>query len=111
MQKLQSMSQKLENSLKTFKENVSGFIKSMKELDNPPVPSYEILILNRKSRNISRQKFFLMRDAMSYVTPEYLYDTENEYYLVDIAKDKHKCIQLNKILNHGKNERSVYAKA
>ena len=95
MQKLQIMSQRLENSLKTFKEGVSGFIKSIKELDNPPVHQYEILVLNRKTRNASREKFFLMKDAMSYVTPQYLYDTENEYYLLDIAKEEHKCIQLN----------------
>lgn len=101
MQKLQIMSSKLENSLKTFRDGVSVFIKSLRELDNPPVPSYEILILNRKSRNATRQKFFRMKDAMSYVTPQYLYDTENEYYLLDIAKEDHRCVQLNKIRNHG----------
>jgi hypothetical protein len=105
------MSQKLENSLKTFKDGVSEFIKSLRELDNPPVPSYEILILNRKTRNTSRERFFQMKDAMSYVTPHYLYDTENEYYLVDVAKEKHKCIQLNKLRTHGQNERSVHAQA
>lgn len=111
MQNLQSMSQKLENSLKTFKEGVSGFIKSIREMDNPPTYQYEILVLNRKSRNASREKFFLMKDAMNYVTPQYLYDTENEYYLLNIEKEEHKCIQLNKIRNHGQNERSIHAKA
>ena len=111
MQKLQIMSQKLENSLKTFKDTVSGFIKCMKELDNPPTYQYEILVLNRKTRISSREKFFKMKDAMSYVTPQYLYDTENEYYLFDIAKEHHKCIQLNKIRKHGQNERSIHAKA
>lgn len=101
MQKPQSMSQKLENSLKTFKDTVSEFIKSIREIDNPPIPSYEILTLNKKTRNTSRAKFFRMKDAMSYVTPHYLYDIENEYYLVDIGKEQHKCIQLNKIRTHG----------
>jgi len=111
MQKLQIMSQKLENSLKTFKDSVSEFIKSLKELDTPPVPSYEILTLNKKTRNTSRAKFFRMKDAMSYVTPHYLYDIENEYYLVDIGKKEHRCIQLNKIRTNGQNERSIHAEA
>jgi hypothetical protein len=111
MQKLQSMSQKLENSLKTFKDTVSEFIKSIREIGNPPIASYEILVLNRKTRISSREKFFKMKDAMSYVTPQYLYDTENEYYLLDIGKEQHKCIQLNKISKHGQNERNIHAKA
>lgn len=111
MLKIQTIFLRLENSLKTFKDKFSKYLKQLREIDNPPMAAYEILILNKKSRNISRERFFLMRDAMSFVTPEYLYDTENEYYLVDIAKNKHGCIQLNKIQKYGKNERSVYAKA
>ncbi len=111
MQKLQIMSQKLENSLRTFKDSVSKFINSIKEIDTPPKTRYEILVLNRQSRNCKRQSFFQMKDAMSSVHPEYLYDTDNEYFLVNTCTPEHKCIKLNKLDTHGKNERSLHASA
>ncbi len=111
MQKLQIMSQKLENSLRTFKEGVSEFIKSIKEVDNPPQTRYEILVLNRQTRNCKRESFFEMKEAMSSVHPQYLFDTENEYFLVNTCTPEHKCIKLNKINTHGKNEGSIHAQA
>ena len=111
MQKLQIMSQKLENSLRTFKDSVSQFINSIKEIDTPPKTRYEILVLNRQTRNCKRQSFFQMKDAMSSVHPEYLYDTDNEYFLVNTCTPEHKCIKLNKLDTHGKNERSLHASA
>lgn len=111
MQKLQIMSLKLENSLRTFKDSVSQFINSIKEIDTPPKTRYEILVLNRQSRNCKRQSFFQMKDAMSSVHPEYLYDTDNEYFLVNTCTPEHKCIKLNKLDTHGKNERSLHASA
>lgn len=111
MQKLQIMSQKLENSLRTFRDSVSEFIKSIKEIDEPPVPRFEILVLNRNSRNCVRKQFFEMREAMSSVTPAYLVDTENEYFLVNTSFPEHKIIKLNKLDTNGKNERSIHAQA
>ena len=111
MQKLQIMSLKLENSLRTFKDSVSQFINSIKEIDTPPKTRYEILVLNRQTRNCKRQSFFQMKDAMSSVHPEYLYDTDNEYFLVNTCTPEHKCIKLNKLDTHGKNERSLHASA
>lgn len=111
MQKLQIMSQKLENSLRTFSNGVSEFIKSVKEIDTPPKTRYEILVLNRQSRNCRRQSFFQMKDAMSSVHPEYLFDTENEYFLINTCTPEQKCIKLNKLDTHGKNERSIHATA
>ena len=109
MQKLQIMSQKLGNSLKTFKEGVSEFIKSVKEIDTPPQTRYEILVLNRQTRHCKRQSFFEMKDAMSFAHPHYLFDTENEYFLVNTCTPEHKCIKLNKLDTNGKNERSFHA--
>lgn len=106
---LQVMSYKLETSIKNIKDGVSDFIKSLREIDHPETPNYEILIMNKKSRNSKRKTFFQMKDAMNYVTPQYLYDTENEYYLLDISKECHGCLQLNKIRNNGQNERSFHA--
>jgi hypothetical protein len=105
------MSQKLENSLRTFKDSVSQFINSIKEIDTPPKTRYEILVLNRQTRNCKRQSFFQMKDAMSSVHPEYLYDTDNEYFLVNTCTPEHKCIKLNKLDTHGKNERSLHTSA
>lgn len=111
MQKLQIMSLKLENSLKTFKDGVSNFIKSIKELDNPPETRYEILVLNKQSRNCKRQAFFQMKEALSSVYPQYLYDVDNEYFLINTCTPEQKCIKLNKLDTNGKNERSLYASA
>lgn len=111
MQKLQIMSLRLENSLRTFKEGVSEFIKSIKEIDNPPQTRYEILVLNKHSRNCKRERFFEMKEAMSSVHPQYLFDTENEYFLINTCTPEQKCIKLNKLDTHGKNERSLYAQA
>ena len=111
MQKLQTMLPKLENSLKSFRDGISEFIKSIKEIDQPPVPNFEILVLNRNSRNCIRKQYYEMREAMSSVTPAYLIDTENEYFLVNTSSPEHKIIKLNKLETNGKNERSIHAQA
>lgn len=111
MQKLQTMLPKLENSLKSFRDGISEFIKSIKEIDTPPQTRFEILVLNRKTRNCKRESFFEMKDAMSSVHPQYLFDTENEYFLLNTCTPEHKCIKLNKLDTHGKNERSIHAQA
>jgi hypothetical protein len=52
-----------------------------------------------------------MRDAMNFASPEYLYDVENEYFLMDLQNPNHGMIKLNKLQANGKNERSVHAEA
>ncbi len=106
------MFQKLKNLLEISRESFDRQMDKLRAFDDVPMPKYEILIMNRKGRNFNSQKFYTMKDAMNYVSPNYLYDTENEYYLLDIMNPRHGIIKLNKLqTNHGKNERSIHAQA
>ena len=93
------------------KEEFDRIIQKVKAIDEVPMPKYKILVMNRKSREFNSREFFTMRDAMSFAYPEYLYDIENEYFLMDLQNPKHGMIKLNKLEANGKNERSVHAQA
>jgi hypothetical protein len=80
-------------------------------MDKVPMPKYKVLVMNRISREFKTNEFFSMKEAMSAVSPQYLYDTENEYFLMDLQNPKHGMIKLNKLETHGKNERSIHAQA
>lgn len=102
---------KLKNLLTTSKEEFDRIIQKVKAIDEVPMPKYKILVMNRKSREFNSREFFTMREAMNFASPEYLYDTENEYFLMDLQNPKHGMIKLNKLEANGKNERSVHAEA
>ena len=93
----QTMFQKLKNLLEISRESFDRQMEKLRAFDDVPMPKYEILIMNRKGRNFNSQKFYTMKDAMNYVSPNYLYDTENEYYLLDIMNPRHGIIKLNKL--------------
>lgn len=102
---------KLKNLLLNSREEFDRIIKKVKAIDEVPMPKYKILVMNRKSREFNSREFFTMREAMNFAYPEYLYDIENEYFLMDLQNPKHGMIKLNKLEANGKNERSVHAEA
>ena len=102
---------KLKNLLLNSREEFDRIIQKVRTIDEMPMPKYKILVMNRASRNFHSEEFFTMREAMNFASPEYLYDVENEYFLMDLQNPNHGMIKLNKLQANGKNERSVHAEA
>jgi hypothetical protein len=102
---------KLKNLLITSKEEFDRIVQKVKAIDDVPMPKYKILVMNRSSREFKSREFYSMKDAMNFASPEYLYDIDNEYFLMDLQNPKHGMIKLNKLEANGKNERSVHAEA